>query len=139
MAISITNESALTRTVTELSSATRHRSFADVRERDRGCIITKVQNPETNIQAGVWESFQAAHVSPLAYSALWNQMNFDRYITIPGPGGDNINSVQNRIFLRNHMHELFDTHAFSISPKVRTKIYNCFSLQNVSWLMFLCI
>ncbi|KAL1970611.1 hypothetical protein VTN77DRAFT_4255 [Rasamsonia byssochlamydoides] len=85
----------------------------------------KVRNPQEYIEAGVWDSFQATHIFPLAYLELWNQLNFNKYITVPGPGGDNINSVQNGILLRDHMHTLFDTYAFTISPNHGYKII-CF-------------
>ncbi|KAL1988415.1 hypothetical protein VTN96DRAFT_9470 [Rasamsonia emersonii] len=62
---------------------------------------------------------------PLAYSGIWNLLGFNRHITIPGLAGDNINSVQNGILLRDHMHTLFDTYAFSISVKYGYKVI-CF-------------
>ncbi|KKA21006.1 hypothetical protein T310_4952 [Rasamsonia emersonii CBS 393.64] len=121
--IKLTSETALTRTRSKPSSASTEQAFANaIRDRDRGCIIAKVQNHPVNIQAGVWDRFEAAHIFPLAYSGLWNTLGFDQHITIPGPDGDNINSVQNGILLGAHIHALFDTYAFSISAKHGYKV-----------------
>lgn len=67
---------------------------------------------------GAWPAFHACHIFPLAYAGIWIELGFNQYITVPGPPGDNINSVQNGILLRPTLHALFDLYMFSISPDV---------------------
>ncbi|PGH03141.1 hypothetical protein AJ80_08736 [Polytolypa hystricis UAMH7299] len=92
--VELTDEDALVRPVSRLSSATTHAAFTNA----------------------------AAHVFPLAYSALWPTLGFNSAITIPGPQGDNINSVQNGILLQSHIHQLFDIYHFSICTKSNYKV-----------------
>lgn len=116
--VELTNEDALLRAVSKLSTTMQMTEFTNaVRHRDRGCVVTKEAQGELLIKAGLWSGFEAAHVFPLAYSALWADQGFNAAITTPGPNGDNINSVQNGI-LRADLHQLFDTYHFSISTKV---------------------
>lgn len=141
--ITLTNETPLTRTATKLSKTRKkrlhnHRRDAfttAVRDRDRGCVVTKLQNHQLYIDAGVWDTFDAAHIFPPAYAGVWKRLGLDRYITVPGPGpgagpgqggggGESkIDSVQNGILLRSHIHALFDCYAFSICPKVQYSSY----------------
>ncbi|KAK2752733.1 hypothetical protein FQN55_005864 [Onygenales sp. PD_40] len=114
--IELTDEDALPRATT-FTDAARHR--------DRGCVITKEAQDELLIQAGLWPGFEAAHVFPLAYSALWAGQGFNAAIVTPGSDGDNINSVQNGMLLRADLHQLFDTYPFSICRKDNYKIV-CF-------------
>lgn len=65
-----------------------------------------------------WNGFEAAHIFPLAYEDHWNNNEYDRWITIRPEKGGTINSVQNGLLLRSHIHQLFESYDFSINPDV---------------------
>lgn len=82
--IRVIEEDALTRTVSKLPMSTRHQAFNDaVRQRDQGCVITKVLNDPEDTQEGIWDSFQAAHVSP--WSTRESGTCWDLIATSPSP------------------------------------------------------
>ena len=112
----VNNETPLVRTMSQ-TNGTRLQSFCkEVRQRDRGCIVT-----DTPFFEGVdneWQVFDAAHVFPLAYEGYWREQNFSRWITILPANGDSINSKQNGILLRKDIHSLFDSYFLTINPDV---------------------
>ena len=113
--ITISNEPWLIRTIS-VATGSRLGSFRDsVRERDGRCVITGIDD---YIRSGDWTSYEAAHIFPLAYQSHWSDHNFSRWITIAPETGSAINSVQNGILLRSHIHALFDNYHFSINPDV---------------------
>ncbi len=63
-------------------------------------------------------SYEAAHIFPIAYQAHWIQHNFSRWITIPPVSGSDINSVQNVLLLRSHIHALFDNYDLIYKSKM---------------------
>lgn len=114
--VNVSDEVFYTRTMS-MTTGTRIRGFKDqVRQRDRRCVVTKLQNPAAEF--GVWAGFEATHIFPLAYEEYWNQQNFSRWITIPATQGGAINSVQNGLLLQSSVHQLFDIYSFSINPDV---------------------
>ena len=109
----VSNETPLTRTISQ-STGTRLKAFCDeVRQRDGGCVITDMPSLEEN-----WIVFDAAHIFPIAYEGHWRQHNLSRWITILPANGDSINSKQNGLILRKDMHSLFDNYVLSINPDV---------------------
>ena len=97
----------------------RTQSFCDaIRSRDLQCVITGQRPPRA--ASGNWSGLQAAHIFPLAYEGLWNQLNYLSLITIPPASAvaGSINSVQNGLLLRNDIHHLFNCYDFSINPDV---------------------
>jgi hypothetical protein len=60
-----------------------------------------------NITRG-WEMFDAVHIFPLAFGDYWMSHKLNEEIAIPGALGSNINSVQNGLLLRKHIHSAFD-------------------------------
>lgn len=113
----VNNEQTLIRTGTSLQTGTRVRVFAEaVRSRDGRCVITG------NVVLGAayddYTGFEAAHIFPLAYEGQWRANNFARWITIQPNTGGSINSVQNGIFLRTDIHQLFDAFLLAINPNV---------------------
>lgn len=134
--VELNDEDALLRAVSELSTGTRSTAFTKaVRLRDRGCVVTKEAQGESLIQAGIWFGFEAAHVFPLAYSALWDDQGFDAAITASESNDDSINSVQNGILLRTDLHQLFDSYHFSISTKVCLQYMYIVAVIYVSYLI----
>ncbi|PGH16397.1 hypothetical protein AJ79_01728 [Helicocarpus griseus UAMH5409] len=120
--VNLTDEKALVRAVSKLPSATAHVAFENsVRQRDQGCVVVKEEQGDSLVKAGIWTGFDAAHVFPVAYSALWPTLGFNS-IGISGSNEDNVNSVQNGILLRADIHQLFDTYFFSICAKSNHKI-----------------
>lgn len=118
MHFSINDEPVITRAFS-LQTGTRVREFKEaVRQRDSRCVVsgTKI----INAWRGIWAGFEVAHIFPLAYEAYWNQHNYGRWITIPPEreSAGTINSVQNRLLLREDLHTLFDGYFFSINPDV---------------------
>ena len=87
-----------------------------VQARDGRCIVSKVEN--LRARYGQWSGFEAAHIFPLAYEHQWQESNYGRWITINPPQGGKINSVQNGILLRSHLHQGFDHYIFSINVDV---------------------
>lgn len=122
--VEVTDKIALLRTKSP-QTGTRVRQFTDmVRQRDRCCVISKRENVAARF--GNWDSFQAAHIFPLAYEGYWKQHSFGRWITIPGGRGGLINSVQNGILLEASLHIPFDTFNLSVNPDVSIP---CFCLE----------
>jgi hypothetical protein len=100
-----------------VTGGTRIPQFRDaVRERDRRCVLTGQR--ALGADRGTWRSFEAAHVFPLAYEGHWINNNYSRWITIDLAAGGPINSIQNGMLLRSHMHNLFDNYIVSINPDV---------------------
>ncbi|PKS12583.1 hypothetical protein jhhlp_000791 [Lomentospora prolificans] len=121
--IQVNSELFLHRTIS-LGSGNQAYSFRDtVRQRDRRCVITKIENPDAEF--GEWWGYKAAHVFPLAHESYCIAHNFDRWITIRPAIGGSINSVQNGILLMAHLHDRFNSYAFSIDPDDNYKII-CF-------------
>lgn len=87
-----------------------------VRARDGRCVVSKANNARA--VGDDWTGFDAAHIFPLAYEQYWNENDYGRWITIDPPQGGRINSVQNGILLRSHLHKEFDQYTFSINPDV---------------------
>ncbi|CAK7236242.1 hypothetical protein SBRCBS47491_009571 [Sporothrix bragantina] len=107
------------------STGTLLESFKNqVRDRDRRCVITKVEaslGPLYNH----WRSFESAHIVPIAYSSEWRRRGFPNLVTIPPPPpheSDSINSVQNGLLMQSSVHQLFDSYDFSILPEADYKI-----------------
>lgn len=125
--VDVNDEIVLTRTISR-GTGTRIQEFREsVRERDRRCVITGLEN--VTAKYGLWEGFQAAHIFPLAYEQYWEEHNFGRWITLPPTKGGKINSVQNGLLLRSDIHQHFDSLRFSINPDV--------SLLHYFWSIFL--
>ena len=76
-------------------------------------------NEVLNAGRGQWDSFEAAHIFPLAYEN-WKRTDFSKSITIPpdNPSHGTINSVQNGLLLRSHMHKLFNSYDIAINPEI---------------------
>ncbi|KAI9761805.1 MAG: hypothetical protein M1840_001685 [Geoglossum simile] len=124
--ITISNGPWLVRTLS-IATGTRVAQFRDsVRERDRRCIMTGQR--ALGADRGFWHSFEAAHIFPLAYEGHWVDNDYSRWITIEPTTGGPINSVQNGMLLRSHMHNLFDNYDVSINPDDNYKIV-CFDLD----------
>jgi hypothetical protein len=120
--VEINDKIALLR-MESLQTGTRVRESTEmVRERDRRCVITKRKNAAARFE--LWDSFEAAHIFPLAYEGYWNQYNFGRWITLPESRGGLINSVQNGMLLERSLHTPFDTFNISINPDVSI-LYFC--------------
>ncbi|KAK3941364.1 HNH endonuclease-domain-containing protein [Diplogelasinospora grovesii] len=118
--IEINNEPVYTRAMS-IQTGPRVRVFTEqVRERDKGCVVTKKENLRAAV--GLWIGFEAAHIFPLAYEQQWHEYGYGSCITLPPPQGGTINSVQNGLLLRGDMHALFDHYYFSINPDNGYKI-----------------
>jgi hypothetical protein len=65
-----------------------------------------------------WDSFEAAHIFPIAYEGHWKDHGFDRWITIQNDKGGINKSVQNGMLLRSDVHQLFDSYSLSVNPNV---------------------
>lgn len=116
--ITITEEVRLVRTKSQLTGP-RHESFRNsVRVRDQRCIITGV--PTLLGTYGWWNTFEAAHVFPLAYLGQWQDNKFDKLISVPPANLSHglINSVQNGMLLMSQIHVMFDSYCWSIDPDV---------------------
>ena len=108
----------LTRAISR-KSGSRVDAFCDaVRLRDGRCVITGKE--VLNAGRGQWDSFEAAHIFPLAYENYWKRTDFSKSITIlpDNPSHGTINSVQNGLLLRNHMYKLFDSYDIAINSEV---------------------
>ncbi|KAI5864459.1 HNH endonuclease-domain-containing protein [Durotheca rogersii] len=118
--VEVNNEIAYTR-VASITTGSQVQAFRDaVRARDNRCVISKVVNVDAEVDD--WTSFEAAHIFPLAYESQWNMNNYGRWITIDPPQGGEINSVQNGLLLRSHLHQEWDQYRFSINPDNGHKI-----------------
>ncbi|KAI2643350.1 hypothetical protein GGS21DRAFT_542078 [Xylaria nigripes] len=97
--------------------ATRVRSFQDeVRARDGRCVVTKVENLRRAVE--IWDTFEAAHIFPLAYSDYWTRHNFSHWITILTASAGPIKSVQNGSLIRFTIRGDFVQCNISIDPDV---------------------
>ncbi|POR31258.1 Uncharacterized protein TPAR_08530, partial [Tolypocladium paradoxum] len=122
--LALIDEAPLLRTTTSRTPGTRTKVFTEqVRQRDQRCVITKTENPDARF--GIWTSFEAAHIFPLAFEGYWIAQNFARWITLPPTRGGTINSVQNGLLLRSDMHQRFNTYSISINPNDNYKVV-CF-------------
>ncbi|KAF1810201.1 hypothetical protein P152DRAFT_401644 [Eremomyces bilateralis CBS 781.70] len=116
----VNNESWLVRTIS-VSTGTRTHCFRDaVRSRDRRCVISG--EVAVAAQFDRWDSFEAAHIFPIAYEGHWKDHGYDRWITIQPDDGGAINSVQNGLLLNSGVHQLFDNYILSINPDDDYKI-----------------
>ncbi|KAK9317847.1 HNH endonuclease-domain-containing protein [Lipomyces starkeyi] len=92
-----------------------------VRERDGKCVITGTVNRRADRDN--WSTFHAAHIFPLSSEDYFVQSGFSRWITNRiGERDTGINSCQNGLLMRSHMHEQFDGFYFSINPDDGYKI-----------------
>ena len=89
-----------------------------IRARDGKCVISGVVN--TRAHRGNWTSFEAAHIFPLESESHWIQCNYGRWITdMDGTNGvSKVNSLQNGLLLRQHVHSQFDQYLLSVDPNV---------------------
>ncbi|KAK9241703.1 HNH endonuclease-domain-containing protein [Lipomyces tetrasporus] len=112
--ISITGEPWIMRIISQSSTGIENTFRTEIRKRDGKCVITGTS------------SFHAAHIFPLSSDYYWLQSGFSRWITNRiGERDTGINSCQNGLLMRSHMHEQFDGFYFSINPDDGYKI-TCF-------------
>ncbi|KIW81612.1 hypothetical protein Z517_04638 [Fonsecaea pedrosoi CBS 271.37] len=117
----LNNEPWLVRTIS-LATGTRVAAFAEaIRSRDRQCIISGAPVPTFN-GISFWDSFEAAHIFPLAYEGHWKTQDYSRWITIQPEKGGSINSVQNGLLLRRDIHSQFDAYLIAINPDDNYKV-----------------
>jgi HNH endonuclease len=65
-----------------LSATARDNRFRDqVRNRGRRCVISGREVRKDDIAEGVWTSFEAAHIFPLALDQLFNHLRYNNLIT----------------------------------------------------------
>ncbi|KAK9335036.1 hypothetical protein LIPSTDRAFT_74472 [Lipomyces starkeyi NRRL Y-11557] len=122
--VSITDEPCVIRIISQSSTCRDSRFRTEVRQRDGKCVITGTAN--IRAEGDNWSSFHAAHVFPLSSEDYWLQSGFSRWITNRiGERDTGINSCQNGLLMRSHMHEQFDEFYFSINPDDGYKI-TCF-------------
>ena len=116
-----TDESPITRMMSQVTGDRLEAFRNAVRLRDRQCIISGDPVPSIN---GVynWGRFQAAHIFPLAKEGIWRDQNYGRWITIQPAEGGSINSVQNGLLLRSDIHHEFDAFNVSINPDDNYKV-----------------
>jgi len=117
----LNNEPWLLRTISQ-ATGTRVKAFCEaIRSRDRQCIISGRTVPTVN---GIdrWNSFEAAHIFPLAYEGHWINENYGRWITIQPAKEGSINSIQNGLLLSSEIHQLFDAYTISINPDDNYKV-----------------
>ncbi|KAK9234188.1 HNH endonuclease-domain-containing protein [Lipomyces kononenkoae] len=112
--ISITDEPCITRVLSRSVSGRQDRFRNEVRERDGKCVITGVMNPDADV--GHWRTFEAAHIFPVSKEEEFRSQGFSRWITDREGGSTGINSCQNGLLMRSHIHQLFDGFDFSIDP-----------------------
>ncbi|PUU82630.1 HNH endonuclease-domain-containing protein [Tuber borchii] len=92
-----------------------------IRARDGRCVISGVINPRARI---TWATFDAAHIFPLGAASLWTESDHGRLVTGIDDTIDitKINSCQNGLMLRKHIHGLFDQYLISVNPDDNYKI-----------------
>ncbi|KAJ8104316.1 HNH endonuclease-domain-containing protein [Lipomyces tetrasporus] len=124
----LTDERCIARTYSRTVSTRRNRRFREeVRKRDGKCVITGVVNPVAFIDE--WTSFEAAHIFPLSHEELFTNLNYARYVTYMSEETDTeINTCQNGLLMRSHIHKQFDSFSFSIDPDDDYKI-TCFRVD----------
>ncbi|KAG0137886.1 HNH endonuclease-domain-containing protein [Tuber indicum] len=92
-----------------------------IRARDGKCVISGVTN--LNVRRR-WTSFEVAHIFPLEKENYWNEEGYGRWVTDldDTSGVSKINSLQNGLLLRQHIHGLFDQYLISVNPDDNYKI-----------------
>jgi len=123
---------ALVRRLNTRSTVPRQNRFRDeIRARDRGCVISGLQNPDTAIEAEDWVSFEAAHIFPAASGSTWNRRGYGRLITDmnDSPVASRIHSIQNGFLLNSFVHKRFDQYLVSINPDDGYKVVS-FSIDH---------
>ncbi|KIX02014.1 uncharacterized protein Z518_07953 [Rhinocladiella mackenziei CBS 650.93] len=119
--LQLTNESPITRMISQ-ASGPRVKAFQEaVRSRDRQCIISGKPVPTFGGKT-FWGGFEAAHIFPLTKEDYWRDHNYGRWITIQPAEGGSINSVQNGVLLRSDIHDQFDAFDISINPDDNYKV-----------------
>ena len=127
--VCLSGEVPLVRTMS-LSTGTRVKAFSDaVRSRDNQCVISGRPVVCLN-DIFYYDSFQAAHVFPLAYEQQWLHQDLSQWVTQQPERGGSINSVQNGLLLDNGIHQLFDNYSLSINLDVCM----CDSCRAMGWL-----
>ncbi|KAK9236354.1 HNH endonuclease-domain-containing protein [Lipomyces kononenkoae] len=121
--ITIADEPCILRIISRSSTGRDSTFRTQVRERDGKCVITGTVNRRADRDN--WSSFHAAHIFPLSSEDYFVQSGFSRLITNKGVRDTGINSCQNGLLMRSHMHEQFDGYYFSINPDDGYKI-TCF-------------
>ncbi|KAF8573888.1 hypothetical protein K439DRAFT_1398775, partial [Ramaria rubella] len=117
LAIRLTDENYRPRTLSlDISGTARTNSFRErVRERDQRCCVTG-----RLVRNLLYVDFRASYIFPIAHRDVWEAQNLSRFIADDAPpehkGPNSINSVQNGILLRSHVHDLFDSYLFGINP-----------------------
>ena len=88
-----------------------------IRARDGKCVISGVVNRSAPYR---WTSWEAAHIFPLDKESLWIQFNYGRWIADVDDTVEvsRINSLQNGILLREHIHSQFNQYLISVNPGV---------------------
>ncbi|KAK9239578.1 HNH endonuclease-domain-containing protein [Lipomyces kononenkoae] len=124
----LTDERYIARICSSTGSTTVNRRFREeVRNRDGKCVITGIVNPVAFIDE--WTTFKAAHIFPLSHEELFTSVDYPRYVTYRPVETDRaINSCQNGLLMRSHIHKQFDSFSFSIDPDDDYKI-TCFQVD----------
>ncbi|KAK9323923.1 HNH endonuclease-domain-containing protein [Lipomyces orientalis] len=121
----VTDERCIARPFSRTVSKRDSRFRQQVRSRDRKCVITGIINPAA--YRNDWTSFVAAHIFPLSHEQLFMRLNYPQYVTYRSGETDTaINSCQNGLLMRSHIHKQFDSFSFAIDPDDNYKI-TCFS------------
>ncbi|KAK9349706.1 HNH endonuclease-domain-containing protein [Lipomyces doorenjongii] len=119
--ISITDESCITRVLSRTVSGRDEKFRKQVRERDGRCVITGVVNSDADI--GHWRGWEAAHIFPVSKEGDFRNQGLSRWITNrEEEGATGINSCQNGLLMRSHIHQHFDGFDFCINPDNNYKI-----------------
>ncbi|KAK9354924.1 HNH endonuclease-domain-containing protein [Lipomyces doorenjongii] len=113
--IFITNEYCITRVLSHTVSGRDEAFRRPVRERDGMCVITGVVNPQSRVDVDNWRTYHAAHIFPLSAESWFITNGFSRWITDRGEQSSGINSCQNGLLMRSHVHEEFDNYSFSVN------------------------
>ncbi|KAK9321031.1 hypothetical protein V1517DRAFT_368721 [Lipomyces orientalis] len=91
---------------------------------DERCIArtySRTVNPVAFIDE--WARFEAAHIFPLSHEELFRSLNYPRYVKYRSEETDRaINSCQNGLLMRSHIHAQFDSFSFAIDPDDDYKI-----------------
>ncbi|KAK9242405.1 HNH endonuclease-domain-containing protein [Lipomyces tetrasporus] len=120
----VTDERCIARSFSRTVSTRDSRFRQQVRSRDRKCVITGLINPAA--YRNDWTSFEAAHIFPLAHEELFMRLNYPQYVTNRSEESDTgINSCQNGLLMRSHIHKQFDSFSFAVDPDDEYKI-TCF-------------
>ncbi|KAK9427350.1 hypothetical protein V1505DRAFT_47253 [Lipomyces doorenjongii] len=121
----ITDERCVARSFSRTVSKRDSRFRDQVRNRDGKCVITGLVNRAA--YRNDWTSFEAADIFPLSHEELFIGLNYPRYVTLrSGENDTGINSCQNGLLMRSHIHKQFESFSFAIDPDDNYKI-TCFS------------